>query len=153
MSEPPAWPLASRGRRLLAISIDAILVPSLTILLVMLTGVVEDAEDYADNWWVFHVLLLAIGSYLLLNGYSLWRTQQTLGKRAVGIAMVATGGSTVAWWRLILIRAPFFALMFLIVVPPLTLLPLIDHLFIFGKRRRCLHDRLAGTNVVRLTPS
>ncbi len=145
-----ALPLASRGRRLAATAIDAVLVPSLTLVLVMVTGVVEDAEDYADSWWIVHVLLLAIGSYLLLNGYTLWRSQQTLGKRAMGIAMVTTAGSPAAWWRLILIRAPFFAFLFLLVVPPLTLIPLIDHALVFGKRRRCLHDRLAATEVVRI---
>jgi uncharacterized RDD family membrane protein YckC len=141
--------LASRRRRLAATAIDAVLVPALTIFLVMLTGIVEDPEDYADNGWIAHVLLLAIVSYLLLNGYLLWRSQQTLGKRAMGIAVVAADGSTVPWWRLIFVRAPFFALMFLLVVPPLTLLPLVDHLLVFGRRRRCLHDWLAGTEVVR----
>ena len=29
-------------------------------------------------------------------------------------------------------------------------LPVADQLFIFGKRRRCLHDYVAGTQVVRL---
>jgi uncharacterized RDD family membrane protein YckC len=149
----PRGPLASRRRRLLATAIDGILVPALTIVLVMLTDVVEDAEDYVDNVWMFHVLLLAIASYLLLNGYTLWRTQQTLGKRALGIAMVAAAGTTIPWWRLVVVRAPFFAFMYLVVVPPLALLPLIDHLMIFGKGRRCLHDRLAGTVVVRLVPS
>jgi len=147
--EQPA-PLASRGRRLLATTIDAILVPSLTILLVMLTDVVEDAADYADNAWIMHVLLLAIASYLLLNGYTLWRTQQTLGKKIMGIAMVSASGATLPWWRLVVVRAPFFAFMYLLLAPPLALLPLVDHLMIFGKRRRCLHDRLAGTEVVRL---
>ena len=94
--EQPA-PLASRGRRLLATTIDAILVPSLTILLVMLTDIVEDAADYADNAWIMHVLLLAIASYLLLNGYTLWRTQQTLGKKIMGIAMAMGGVSLVVW--------------------------------------------------------
>lgn len=143
-------PLASRGRRLLATAIDAILVPAVTLLLVMLTGVVEDAEDYVDNGWILHVLLLAIGSYLLLNGYTLWRTRQTLGKRIMGIALAGAAGATVSWWRLVVVRAPFFALMYLLLVPPLALVPLIDHLMIFGKRRRCLHDRLAGTEVVRV---
>ncbi|NJN51159.1 MAG: hypothetical protein HC809_04645 [Gammaproteobacteria bacterium] len=46
--------------RLVATTIDAILVPALTIVFVMLTGVVEDAPDYADTWWILHVLLLAI---------------------------------------------------------------------------------------------
>lgn len=146
-----ALPLASRRRRLAATAIDAVLVPSLTILLVMVTGVVEDAEDYADAWWILHVLLLAILSYLLLNGLALWRSQQTLGKRALGIAMVNPSGEPVAWWRLIVIRAPFFALMYLVVVPPLTLIPLLDHALAIGKRRRCLHDRLAGTEVIRLS--
>jgi uncharacterized RDD family membrane protein YckC len=141
--------LAPRGRRLVATAIDAVLVPSLSLLLVAATGVVEDAEDYADLWWIAHVLLLAVTSYILLNGYTLWRSQQTLGKRIMGIAMVDAVGAPVAWWRLILLRAPFFALMFLILVPPIALLPLVDHLCIFGKKRRCLHDRVAGTYVVR----
>jgi uncharacterized RDD family membrane protein YckC len=141
--------LASRSRRLAATAIDAVLVPSLSLLLVMATGVVEDAEDYADAWWVMHVLLLAIASYLLLNGVTLWRSQQTLGKRIMRIKVVDTLGSPAAWWRLIVLRAPFFALMFLVVVPPVALLPLIDHLCLFGKKRRCLHDRIAGTLVVQ----
>ncbi|MBX3705911.1 MAG: RDD family protein [Pseudomonadales bacterium] len=149
-SVPQSAPLASRGRRLLATAIDAILVPTVTLLLVMLTGVVEDAEDYVDNAWILHVLLLAIGSYLLLNGYTLWRTRQTLGKRIMGIALAGAAGAAVSWWRLVVVRAPFFALMYLLLVPPLALVPLIDHLMIFGKRRRCLHDRLAGTEVVRV---
>lgn len=33
-------------------------------------------------------------------------------------------------------------------IPGLVLLALIDPLFIFGRERRCLHDRLARTRVV-----
>ncbi|MFX3658284.1 MAG: RDD family protein [bacterium] len=156
MSDGPV--LAGRGRRLLATLIDAALVPAVTILLVMITGVVEDAEDYADRWWMVHVLLLAVLSYLLLNGYGLWRRGQTLGKRLLGIAIVparSTGGN--GWsshpaplWKLICLRAPFFPLLFLVIVPWVALLPLIDQLLIFGRQRRCLHDYLSGTVVVRL---
>src|SRR5512147_944524 len=81
--------LAGRLRRLVATLIDAILVPSLTLVLVMISGVVEDAEDYVDYWWIVWVLLLAVASYLLLNGYGLWRSGQTLGKRVMGVAIVA----------------------------------------------------------------
>ncbi len=52
--------LAGRFRRLIATLIDAILVPSLTLVLVMIAGVVEDAEDYVDYWWIMWVLLLAV---------------------------------------------------------------------------------------------
>ena len=157
--------LAGRFRRLAATSIDAILVPSLTIFLVMVAGVVEDAEDYIDNWWILSVFLLAVVSYLILNGYGLWRRGQTLGKMVTGIAIVHAGsvlkpqlnphlnqqtGTTPApLWKLICLRALFFPLLFAVVVPTFALLPIIDQLFVFGKQRRCLHDLVAGTIVVR----
>ena len=142
-------PLAGRGRRLVATLIDAVLVPSLTIFLVMVFGIVEDAEDYTDAWWMLHVLLLAVLSYLLLNGYWLQRRGQTIGKRVMGITLVSAAGQPLPFWRLVLVRGVFFGLMFLVVYPPVMLLPLLDHVFIFGKRRRCLHDLAAGTMVVR----
>jgi uncharacterized RDD family membrane protein YckC len=37
-----------------------------------------------------------------------------------------------------------------VIVPSLAALPIIDQLLIFGKRRRCLHDLVCGTVVVRL---
>ena len=142
--------LAGRGRRMVATLIDAVLVPVLTLFLVMVFGVVEDAEDYVDNWWIAHVFGLAVLSYLLLNGYWLISAGQTLGKRLLGIALVSSSDSPVAVWRLVFVRGLFFGLMFLLVYPPLALLPLVDHLMIFGKRRRCLHDLAAGTIVVRV---
>ena len=150
--------LAGRFRRLVATLIDAILVPVLTIVLVMIAGVLEDAEDYADRWWMLWVFLLAIVSYLILNGYTLWRQGQTLGKKLVGIAIVPAGeyddgqyGQVPApLWKLICLRALFFPVLFVVVLPPLSILPLIDQLLIFGKRRRCLHDLVSGTAVVRL---
>ena len=150
--------LAGRFRRLAATLIDAILVPSLTLVLVMIAGVVEDAEDYTDSWWLLWVFLLAVASYLILNGYGLWRRGQTLGKMALGIAIVNAGGEAdggddltpAPLWKLICVRALFFPLLFVVVVPWFTVLPLVDQLFIFGKRRRCLHDLVAGTVVVRM---
>lgn len=149
--------LAGRMRRLLATLIDAILVPSLTIFLVMVTGVVEDAEDYRTQAWIGHVLLLAILAYLLLNGYGLWRHGQTLGKRIMGVAIVAAapagddtaGVMPAPFWKLIVIRALFFPLLFVLPLPWLAWLPLIDQGLIFTRQRRCLHDLLSGTRVIR----
>ena len=162
MSE--ALVLAGRGRRLTATLIDMLLVPSLTIFLVMVAGVVEDAEDYRDRWWILSVFLLAVLSYLLLNGYTLWRSGQTLGKKVMGIAMLSVAKANSAadankgrdsqtpapLWKLICIRALFFPLLLATVVPWVAALPIIDQLFIFRKQRRCLHDLAAGTVVVRL---
>lgn len=151
--------LAGRLRRLVATLIDAILVPSLTLVLVMIVGVVEDAEDYVDYWWLVWVLLLAVVSYLLLNGYGLWRRGQTLGKQVMAVAIVpAAGGrdgrysrTPAPLWKLICVRALFFPLLFVVVVPWIAAVPIIDQLLIFLKRRRCLHDLICGTVVVRLS--
>ncbi len=97
-------------------------------------------------------------SYLLLNGYGLWRSGQTLGKRVMGVAIVPAvevgegryGRTPAPLWKLICIRALFFPLLFLSVVPWIAALPIIDQLPIFLRRRRCLHDLVSGTVVVRL---
>ena len=140
--------LASRFKRLVATLIDAVLVPTLTIFLVMVFGVVEHAEDFADSYWMLHVLFLAVASYLVLNGYWLIRRGQTVGKRVMGIALRSVDGKKLNFWRYVFLRGVFFALMFTIVYPFTALFPLIDHLLIFSKQRRCLHDYAAGTIVV-----
>lgn len=145
---------AGRLRRLSATIVDAILVPTLTVFFILVAGVVEDAEDYENNVWMLWVLLLAIASYLVLNGYLLWRSGQTIGKKLLGIAIVAVNDSTgtcekAVFWKLICIRALFFPLIFTIITP-LAFLPLIDQILIFSRKRRCLHDLAAGTTVVRL---
>lgn len=139
---------APRWRRLLATAIDAVLVPGLTLLLVMITGVVEDAQDYVDNAWALSILLLAIVSYLLLNAALLYRRGQTCGKLVLGIVIVSAGSTVPApIWKLIGIRALFFPLLF-VLLPPYVLIPIIDQMLIFLKPRRCIHDYIAGTEVI-----
>jgi len=65
--------LASRWRRLAATFIDATLVPAVTIFLVMILDVAEQAEDFVDQWWAVHVVAIAVCSYLALNGYTLYQ--------------------------------------------------------------------------------
>ncbi len=161
-------PLAGRFRRLVATLVDAILVPSLSLVLLMITDVMEDAEDYVNvDLMLLWIFLLAIAAYIILNGYTLWHQGQTLGKWLMGIAIVPAsshipdgvvrGGSEgksayvpAPFWKLIFIRALFFPILFFSVVPWLALLPVLDQVLIFGKRRRCLHDLVAGTVVVRV---
>ena len=141
--------LAGRWRRLAATAVDAVLVPGLTVVLVMVFEVMEDPEDFTSAWWIWWVFVLAVASYLVLNGYGLARDGQTLGKRLFGIAVVrADALQPASFWKLVCVRALFFPLLFVVIYPPLILLPLLDLLPIFGKTRRCLHDRAAGTRVV-----
>ncbi len=148
MTQPLEERLAGRGRRLVATLIDMLLVPALTVLLIMITGVVEHAEDYRNAIWLLNVFLLAVLSYLILNGYWLFTRGQTVGKRLMGIAIVASSGERAAFWKLVCIRALFFPLLFVVISPVLAWMPLIDQLFVFGKKRRCVHDLAAGTSVV-----
>ncbi len=100
--------------------------------------------------WVLWVFVLAIVSYLVLNGILLWQRGQTIGKALLGIAIVDAKTYAVApFWKLICIRALFFPLMF-VLLPPLILLPLVDLLIIFTNKRRCGHDYVCGTHVIRV---
>jgi len=161
--------LAHPVRRLLATSIDMLLVPAFTLLLVLVTGATEDAEDYASpSGLSLSILGTAVLAYLLLNGYGLLRHGQTLGKKLLGICITVPAKSNeghwsaqpAAVWRLICIRALFFPLLFLIpllaMAPVFTiswliaLLSVIDQLFIFSRSRRTLHDYAAKTVVTKL---
>jgi uncharacterized RDD family membrane protein YckC len=133
---------------MVATLIDMLLVPALTVLLIMITGVMEDAEDYRNAMWLLYTFLLAVLSYLVLNGYWLYTRGQTIGKRLMKIAIVATStGERAPFWKLVGIRALFFPFLFA-VLSPVGLVPVIDQLFVFRKNRRCVHDLAAGTSVV-----
>ena len=117
--------------------------------------------------------------FFVINGYLLFTRGQTVGKWMLGLHIVdSETGHRPALEKLILYRYVVFILLANLVswfyipdtvvsatlpvvgqitlegIPwpfPGTLLwvPLIDAAFIFGSSRRCLHDRLAGTIVVR----
>jgi uncharacterized RDD family membrane protein YckC len=79
----------------------------------------------------------------------LWQRGQTVGKAIMGIAIVSNRSENKApFWRLA-IRALFFPTLYLIVWPLAAAFPLIDQLLIFGKRRRCAHDYVCGTSVIK----
>jgi len=144
--------LAGRGRRLAATLIDMVLVPALAIFLMLITGVLEHAEDWAPAAMpVMRMLLLGLASYALLNLWLLWTRGQTVGKALLGIAIVrASTGERSALWRLF-VRGLFFPTLYLIVlVPYVALIPVIDQGLIFRKDRRCIHDWASGTAVVRV---
>jgi uncharacterized RDD family membrane protein YckC len=73
---------------------------------------------------------------------------QTVGKLAVGIRIAKRDGTPADFPRAFLLRG---TLTWLLVQIPLlgALFWIVDACFIFGDERRCLHDYIAGTIVVK----
>lgn len=142
---------AACWRRLCAAGIDFVVVGSVALCLATVTGAFEHHEDWQGMRPQVRVLGLALLSYLLVNVYLLLIAGQTLGKRLLGISMLACSDNTVAaLWRYALRVLPLSCVAGIWIDPAvfgavfvLNLLP------IFGPQRRCLHDYLAHTWVVR----
>lgn len=90
------------------------------------------------------VLALAV---IVVNCVMLHQSGQTIGKRALDIAVVRSNGEPVALSRYILLRVLVVGLFGAIPVVG-RFVGLVDPLLIFGKERRCLHDLIADTIVV-----
>jgi uncharacterized RDD family membrane protein YckC len=143
-------PLAGRGRRFVATLIDVVLVPTVAILLMLVSGVLEHASDWSTSAMpVLRMFGLGLTSYLLLNLWPLWTRGQTAGKALMGVTIVdARSGERAPIWRLF-IRGLFFPTLYMIVlVPYITLIPVIDQALIFRKDRRCVHDWVCRTAVI-----
>ncbi|GGY26155.1 RDD family protein [Rhodanobacter panaciterrae] len=91
-------------------------------------------------------LILLIGIFVV-NCIMIHRSGQTIGKRALDIAIVRTDGNRVGLGRYIFLRVVPITLIGMIPVVG-KLCTLADVLLIFGKERRCVHDLLADTIVV-----
>lgn len=133
---------SGRGKRLGAWLID---VTINVLCLVVLT---------ADQWRRVSGtgLMAVIGLLMLLivavvNGVLVYRYGQTLGKRALGMAMVRSNGERMGLARYIFIRTlPVTAFSLIPLVGRLAML--VDGLVIFGAEKRCVHDLIADTIVI-----
>lgn len=134
---------ATRGERFGGAFIDGLLsgAASYPVTMGARTGGVTVAGSVATL--VLLAILVAINLYLLQRG------GQTIGKKVVGTMVVRTDGSRIELSRIILLRWLPLALVSLI---PFAggILALIDACFIFRADRRCLHDQIADTIVVKV---
>jgi len=114
--------------------------------------VLEHAEDFSGSQPLIRALLLGLSSYLVLNGWLLWRRGQTVGKAIMKLTIVSNDtGEKLPLWRLLCIRALFFPVLYGVVIATyFGLLMLLDQGLIFRKNRRCLHDLVSGSRVVRV---
>ena len=143
--------LAGRGRRLFATLIDLVITPVVGVAIMLVTGILESAEAYASTeQTITRLMLLAMSSYLVVNGWLLFSRSQSLGKSLLGIMIVDNNsGEPASFWKLILLRLWALPLIYLSVIPFALIIPVLDQAFIFGESRRCLHDYLCSTKVVK----
>ena len=149
MEESPDAGLAGRGARLGAYLIDWILVGAVAGVIGYTAGLMERfmRQDTTATLWLAAIGLVVYG---VINGRLLATRGQTVGKKLVGVRIVdASTRQIVAVWKSFGLR---LAVIQAIAAVPLVgaLFGLLDVLFIFGERRRCLHDLLAGTVVVEV---
>lgn len=136
-----------RFARLVAVGIDTIIAIPVLLACYAAYGIAA----LSDMFLVLEATFLGLCGVVLVQGLFLAFRAQTVGKMLLGLRImnVATGR-----------RAGFARLVFLrmLVTSLLSALAgigwifgLVDALFIFREDRRCLHDFIAGTRVVRAT--
>jgi len=141
---------ADRGTRLGAALLDGVIIAAMVYLpmfVAMIAGGVAGRRGAGSSGMV------AAGVVLGLVGFIVWcwltimyvsRNGQTIAKKLLGIKVVRTDGSPASIGRLFWLRNVVNGL--ISVVP---LYGFVDMLFIFGESRQCLHDKIAGTIVVK----
>jgi len=92
--------------------------------------------------------IVSIVILLVLQGYLLATQGQTIGKKLLGIRIVRSDGSKVDAARVIGLR---YALIWALAVIPVVgwVFGLVDALMIFRNSRKCLHDNIADTIVIK----
>jgi len=144
------YELASRWERFGGAMIDGIIASLITFPLMYFTGTWD--KLLRGEYPLFEMaLFLAFGIllYLALHGYLLAKYGQTIGKKMMGIKIVSIESmSILPLQKIFLLR--FLPSALASSIPTIgQFFGFIDIVFIFGKKKRCVHDLIAGTIVVK----
>ncbi|EAQ81296.1 RDD family protein [Blastopirellula marina] len=146
--------LPSRWLRLGAALIDSIILLVIcmpaALVMIFVLGSLGDLSP-----WLIQILSSIIGfvigvtAYLLVNGYMLAHSGQTVGKYACGIKIVRYEDQELTTLgHLMLLR--YTPMTLLGQIPYIGIIfSLVDILMIFNAEKRCMHDYIAGTIVVK----
>jgi len=140
---------ATRGERLGAALIDALIIMVVNIPLAYFMGYFENFGEVTPP--LSSIITLAVVGFILyfaVNGKLLHTSGQTIGKKINGIRIVKLDGTKPDIKELLVKRyIPYFGFPYIPYIGGLV--NLINLCFIFGKEKRCLHDKIAGTKVVK----
>ena len=91
-----------------------------------------------------------IVGYLILNTYFLITNGQTIAKKILKIKIVRKNGAKISFGRILFLRlVPCWFFYMLPVEILYGLFTLVDSLMIFGDQKRCLHDHIADSIVIK----
>lgn len=153
--DPFSLELADRGTRLGASILDGLItgLPVFGLVMALLFtfgyGFLDPLPLRANVLFILGALVIGAAVHLAINGYLLVKHGQTVGKRICGIRIVRADGSHPSLWDsfgkrhlpvMVASQIPFIG----------GLVSLVDACFIFREDRRCLHDLIAGTMVVKV---
>ncbi len=135
---------ATLNHRLFAAMIDIVIELTVFITLLRLGGwyLVEAVQPAT----FFSLFIMGYGLFVVIQGHTLNRYGQTLGKRLLNIRIETLDGHQAGFWHIIGLRN---LVKVLFVFTPVigSWLNVGNALFLFLPTRRCLHDRLARTQV------
>jgi uncharacterized RDD family membrane protein YckC len=144
---------ADRGTRLGAMLLDSVIFVMMVYVPAVFVAMIRGATVAAAGGDVGSNALVAIGGGVAVLGFAVWcwltikyvrRNGQSIAKKLLGIKVVRTDGSPISLGRIFWLRNVVNSL--ISIVP---LYGFVDGLFIFGESRQCLHDKIAGTVVVK----
>jgi uncharacterized RDD family membrane protein YckC len=142
--------LASRWRRFSAVLID-LLAQGLAMWLVSLITPWNPWEAKDSNLWSLSLenSAFGFGLFVALQGYLLATRGQTIGKALLGMRITRPGGDKASIARVIGMRYGV-GYAFNLFLAAALIFGLTDMVLIFRKSRRCLHDTIADTIVIRV---
>jgi uncharacterized RDD family membrane protein YckC len=146
--------LATPSERFLGAFIDGLINMAIILPLGFFMGLYSTgAGDKPGGSIMLNVVLGLVGFaiFVAIHWTFLNSTGQTIGKKVAKTRIVTMAGEKPGMGDLVGKR---YAFMNLIGIIPLvgSILPLVNVLFVFRKDRRCLHDLIGGTQVVKVIP-
>jgi uncharacterized RDD family membrane protein YckC len=144
---------ADRGTRLGAAIIDGVI--SILVVVPMIVSIGTDFwtnpeaglgdVSFGSGFFVTAALAIALIGYTI---HLVHKNGQTIGKKLLTIKVVRSDGSRASLARIFWLRNVVNALPGMIPVVG-YIYNLVDHLWIFGEKRQCVHDKIADTIVVK----
>ncbi len=142
--------LASLGARFGGAVIDGLIAIATIWPAMYLLGMFDRALDGQQSIEdIVGGAVLGFALFLLINGYLLANRGQTVGKMLVKTRIVSVEDKKILpLWKLILLRyVPVSVVAYVPLIGPI--LNLVNVLIIFRDDRRCGHDHIAGTVVIK----